>query len=58
MDYTPGKGGGTIAAGSGAVTATVLPQTGINFVNDAAIAAVVALVVWAVAYRVLNRKTA
>ena len=58
MDYTPGKGAGTVAAGSGVVTATVLPQTGINFVNDAAVAAVVALVVWAVVYRVMNRQSA
>ncbi|MFI5240398.1 MAG: LPXTG cell wall anchor domain-containing protein [Candidatus Saccharimonadia bacterium] len=47
MNYKPGLG----AAGIGGIIgATVLPQTGVGFTNDLAIAVFAALVVWGIMY--------
>lgn len=58
MYDTPGKGGGVAAVvgtTTGTVAVTQLPVTGSSLVNELAIGAVVALAVWAIAYRVLNK---
>ncbi len=61
MYDTPGKGGGVAAVvgtTTGTVAVTQLPVTGSSLVNELAIGAVVALAVWAIAYRVLNKRNA
>jgi hypothetical protein len=55
---TPGLGGAAVA-GAGAVTAaTVLPNTGISMVNELAAITGMALIAWAVAYKLRSGKTA
>lgn len=61
MYDTPGKGGGVAAVvgtTTGTIAVTQLPVTGSSLVNELAIGAVVALAVWAIAYRVLNKRNA
>lgn len=57
MQYTPSPTPQVLGTATGIGAAAVLPSTGSSLVNTLAIATAVALVVWAVLYFAMRKKT-